>query len=117
MVPNDARSVALVRDCLEKHAGEFDPSSNFHRKMRLGPRDERAYTTFNKLLNSGGLKAFIESHSDEFAWNPRDDRSNKGAVISWAHGARQPALGLVRLPLVAVQSTARLLVPAPGRLQ
>ena len=85
--------VALVRACLEKHAGEFDPSSNFHRKMRLGPRDERAYTTFNKLLNSRRLKAFIESHSDEFAWNPRDDCSNKGAVISWAHGARQPALG------------------------
>ena len=84
----DARLVALVRDCLVAHGGEIDPSRISHNKMGLGTRDERVYEKFNKLLAPGGLKAFVESHSDEFTWNPK--ASNTGMVITWAH---VPAVG------------------------
>ena len=55
--------------------------------MGLGPEDERVYEKFNRLLVPGKLKAFIESHP-EFTWNPI---AKKGMVITWAHGAQQPA--------------------------
>ena len=78
----DARMVALVRRCLDAHGGEFDPSRISSKLMGLHPDEERVYSTFNKLLVPGGMKAFIESHP-EFSWRPKE---NKGMRITWAHG-------------------------------
>ena len=74
--------VALVRQCLDAHGGEFDPSWISHKKMGLHPDEERVYSTFNKLLMHGGMKAFIESHP-EFSWRPK---GQTGMIITWAHG-------------------------------
>jgi len=86
----DARLVALVRKCLNAHGGEFDPSWISHKKMGLKHGAERVHEKFNKLLVSGRLKAFVESHSDEFAWYPK--AANTGMLITWANWARQPAV-------------------------
>ena len=39
----DARMVALLRECLDAHGGEFDPSLISHNKMGFKPEDERVY--------------------------------------------------------------------------
>ena len=87
----DARLVALVRDCLKKHNGGFDPSWISHWQMGLAPRDERVHQKLNKLLLPGGLKAFVERHSDEFTWYSKAD--NKGMLITWAPGPPPPPEG------------------------
>ena len=78
----DARMVALLRKCLHAHGGEFDPSWISSKRMGLQPDEERVYSTFNKLLVPGGMKAFIKSHP-EFSWRPK---GTKGMLITWAHG-------------------------------
>ena len=97
----DARLAALVRDCLNAHGGEFDPSWISHKQMGFAPNEERAYHKFNRLLAPGELKDFLERHADEFTWNPK--ASNAGMVITWAHGARQPAVGAMTAGGAATQ--------------
>ena len=81
----DARIVALLRECLDAHGGEFDPSWIWHdKKVPRRPDEEGAYSSFNKLLFPGSTKAFIESHP-EFAWRPK--WGAKGMlIITWADG-------------------------------
>ena len=90
----DARMVALVRWCLDAHGGEFDPSSISSKLMGLTPGEERVYSTFNKLLMPGGMKAFIESHP-EFSWR---HKGVKGMIITWAHGRSHPIPARVAAP-------------------
>ena len=81
----DARLVELVKDILKTHGGEFDPSRISRQKVRW--RDERPLETFNKLLTPGGLKGFLDKHSDKFAWRQQAD--NKGMLITWANWVTQ----------------------------
>ena len=79
----EARIVALLCECLDAHGGEFDPSRICHKRMPRRPDEERAYSSFNKLLLPGSMKAFIESHP-EFAWRPKWGAT--GMLITWADG-------------------------------
>ena len=75
----DARLVALVGDILKTHDGEFDPS---------WISQKNAWDTFDKLLKPGGLKGFVEKHSDKFAWR-LPAGNNKGMLITWANWVTQ----------------------------
>ncbi|CAK0900206.1 unnamed protein product [Prorocentrum cordatum] len=80
-----ARLVELASDVLRTRGGEFDPSRISRNKWWR--RDERAFETFNELLAPGGLKDFLDRHSDEFAW--REQADNRGMFIAWANWARR----------------------------
>ena len=79
----EARIVALLRECLDAHGGEFDPSRICHKRMLRRPDEERAYSSFNRLLSRGSMRAFIESHP-EFAWRPI--LGAQGMLITRAEG-------------------------------
>ena len=80
----DARIVALLRECLDAHGGEFDPSWIWHKRMPRRPDEERAYSSFNKLLLPGSMKAFIDESHPEFAWRLKWGAT--GMLITWADG-------------------------------
>ena len=83
----DARLLELVEDILKTHGGEFDPSRISYKKLRRW-RAEPPWETFNKLLKPGGLKGFVEKHSDKFAWR-LPAGNNKGMLITWANWVTQ----------------------------
>jgi hypothetical protein len=58
----DARVTDILRKCLHKYGGSFDPS-------RIAPT---FYTELDRLLLPGALKPFVEGHP-EFAWTPMPD--------------------------------------------
>ena len=51
--------------------------------MLRRPDEERAYSSFNRLLSRGSMRAFIESHP-EFAWRPI--LGAQGMLITRAEG-------------------------------
>ena len=83
----DARLLELVEDILKTHGGEFDPSRISYKKLRSW-RAEPPWETFNKLLKPGGLKGFVEKHSDKFAWRLAAGK-NEGMLITWANWVTQ----------------------------
>ena len=84
----EARVAELLQRCLHAHGGVFDPSAVSHKRMGLGPQDERVYDKLNKLLKTGQLRAFIDKHP-AFTWSPK---GQKGMLVTWAHGPQRPAV-------------------------
>ena len=71
---------SLIRRCLHAYKGEFNPAFISKRQLGQSRGEETIYSQLNKLLPSGELRSFIESHA-EFSW--KSDGS-KGMVITWA---------------------------------
>ena len=75
LADKDAQVADVVRACLRKYGGRFNPShipGNF-------------FLQFDRLLLPGELRPFVERHP-EFASAPLPD-GRKGYVITWASGA------------------------------
>ena len=91
----DDRVADVLRQCLNAHGGELDPSKISSAALRQKPGEERVYFQLNKLLLPKGLRPFVERHP-EFCWTSRDP---KGMLITWApnsasaSGSEQPAPG------------------------
>ena len=79
----DDRVAESLRQCLRAHGGSFDPSKISHRKLRLGPEDDRMYSRLNKLLLPTQLRPFVERHP-EFSWQ---EKGPKGMMITWSTSA------------------------------
>ena len=80
------RVAALLRWCLTAHGGSFDPSRISRAALGQQLGEEAVFSQLNKLLLPGGLRPFVESHS-EFSWTTH---GQKGMLITWAPGA-EPA--------------------------
>jgi hypothetical protein len=75
----------ILRDCLIRSDGTFDPAHINHRRMGFAKNEERVYSRLNKLLRPGELKPFIENDS-EFAWQ---QGPGKGMLVTWGKGSRK----------------------------
>jgi hypothetical protein len=82
------RAAELIRLCLKTHGGTFDPSRIRQASIvqEAGPQEEPVYAQLDKLLPSGGLRAFVEQHP-EFHWKPSGGRPGIPSVISWKSGS------------------------------
>ena len=80
----DEKVAEILRQCLDTHGGQFDPSAISHKTAGLKSEDERLYARLNKLLAPGQLSSFVDKRP-EFAWMPRNPAQKRpGMIITWA---------------------------------
>ena len=81
------RVASLLRLCLRKHGGSFDPANISRSALGQKRGEEPVYSQLNKLLKPNQLRAFVNSHP-EFSWS---SNGPKGMFITWALHASPPA--------------------------
>ena len=110
------RVASLLRLCLHKHGGSFDPANISRSALGQKRGEEPVYSQLNKLLERNQLRAFVDSHP-EFSWSRNGP---KGMLITWALDASPlaPSSASADQTLLPLPASARSwLDQDPGQVQ
>ena len=105
----DEKVAEILRQCLDTHSGQFDPSWISHKKSGLKPDDERLYSRsrLNKLLAPGQLKSFVNKHP-EFTCTTRPSQVIVASLTDPVQGRSICLTILVCRPLGSIASVIEL---------